>query len=97
MKKIAVSPLSIKRKLRKQPESVPERGEAFSVFARDVLNCKIEYRKTRQAFIARGIASSAQSKKNNAYILADKVINTLQRKLDQAKKRAANGKKNFPL
>jgi ribosome-associated translation inhibitor RaiA len=48
----------------------------------------IEYRKARQEFIARGLASATQAKKTgNAS--ADKVIDKLARKLTKAKRRAA--------
>jgi len=45
----------------------------------------IEYRKTRQEFIARGLASAARSRKTGKYVSADQVITKLARKLAKAK------------
>ena len=55
----------------------------------DALNRNIEFRKSRQDFIARGLASAAQARKTGAYVPADKVIEKLSRKLARAKQRAA--------
>jgi len=46
------------------------------------------YRKARQKFIARGQASSAQSRKTGKYVSADKVIGKLARRLIRARQRA---------
>jgi predicted transcriptional regulator len=55
----------------------------------DALTRSIEYRRTRQEFIARGLASAAKAKKTGKYVPADRVIGKLARKLVRAKQRAA--------
>lgn len=45
----------------------------------------IEYRKAREEFIARGLASAARARKTGKYVPADKVIAKLARKLARAK------------
>jgi hypothetical protein len=55
----------------------------------EALTRGIAYRKTRQEFIARGLASAAQAKKTGKYVSADRVIGNLARKLARAKQRTA--------
>jgi len=61
----------------------------LSGFVLDALTRSIEYRKSGQAFIARGQSSAARAKKTGKYVPADKVIEKLARKLVKAKRRAA--------
>jgi predicted transcriptional regulator len=89
MKTTTIPPLRVSPELRKQAESVLEEGETLSGFALDALTRSIDYRKTRQEFIARGLASAAQAKKTGKYVSAERVIDKLARKLAKAKQRAA--------
>ena len=89
VKTTTIPPLRVSPELRRQAEGVLEQGEALSGFVLDALTRNIEYRKSRQAFIARGLASAAQAKKTGKYVPADRVIVKLARKLAGAKQRAA--------
>jgi len=89
MKTTTIPPLRVSPELRKQAEAVLEQGETLSGFVLDALTRSIEQRKSRQEFIARGLASAAQAKKTGKYISADKVVEKLARKLIKAKQRAA--------
>src|SRR5438132_2112245 len=89
MKTTTIPPLRVSPELRKQAEAVLEPGETLSRFVLDALTRSIEYRKARQQFIARGLASAAQAKKTGKYVAADRVIEKLARKLAKAKQRAA--------
>jgi len=89
MKTTTIPPLRVSPELRKQAEAVLEQGETLSGFVLDALTRSIEYRKVRQEFIARGLASAAQAKKTGKYVSADRVIGKLARKLVKAKQRAA--------
>jgi predicted transcriptional regulator len=89
MKTTTIPPLRVSPELRKQAESVLEQGETLSGFVLDALTRSIEYRKARQEFITRGLASAAQAKKTGKYVSADRVIEKLAGKLDKAKQRAA--------
>lgn len=89
MKTTSIPPLRVSPELRKQAEAVLEPGETLSSFLLDALTRSIEYRKARQEFIARGLASAAHAKKTGKYVSADRVIEKLARKLVKAKQRAA--------
>jgi hypothetical protein len=89
VKTTTIPPLRVSPELRKQAEGVLDPGETLSGFVLDALTRSIEYRKARQEFIARGLASAAQAKKSGTYVPADRVIGKLARKLAKAKRRAA--------
>lgn len=89
MKTTTIPPLRVSPELRRQAEAVLEQGETLSGLALDALTRSIEYRKTRQEFIARGLASAALAKKTGKYVPAGRVIGKLARKLVRAKQRAA--------
>jgi len=89
MKTTTIPPLRVAPELRREAEAVLEPGETFSAFVLDSLTRSIEYRKTRQEFIARGLASAAQAKKTGKYLSAERVIEKLARKLVRARQRGA--------
>lgn len=89
MKTTTIPPLRVSPELRRQAEAVLERGETLSGFVLEALNRNIEFRKARQEFIARGLASAAQARKTGKYVAADRVIEKLARKLGKARQRAA--------
>ena len=89
MKTTSIPSLRVSPELRKQAEEVLEQGESLSGFVLDALTRSIEYRKSRQAFIARGLSNAARAKETGKYVPADKVIEKLARKLVKAKLRAA--------
>ncbi len=88
MKTTSIPPLRVSPELCKRAEAVLEQGETLSSFVLDALTRSIEYRKTRQEFIARGLASAAQTKKTGKYVPAGKVIEKLTCNLAKAKQRA---------
>ena len=89
MKTTTIPPLRVTPELRKQAEAVLEAGETLSGFVLEAVNRNIEYRKARQDFIARGLASAEQARKTGKYISAEKVIAKLEKKLAKARQRAA--------
>jgi hypothetical protein len=89
MKKTTIPPLRVSSGFRKEAEAVLEEGETLSGFVLDAVTRSVEYRKARQEFIARGIASGANSRKSGRYISADQMIGKLERRLAKAKKHAA--------
>jgi predicted transcriptional regulator len=89
MKSTTIPPLRVSPELRREAEAVLEQGETLSGFVLDALTRSIEYRKSRQAFISRGLAGAAQARKTGKYIPADRVIRKLEQKLGKAKQRAA--------
>jgi hypothetical protein len=89
MKTTTIPPLRVSPGLRKEAEAVLEDGESLSGFVLDAVTRSIEYRKSRQEFIARGLASAADARKSGKYISAQRVLGKLERRLAKAKKRAA--------
>jgi predicted transcriptional regulator len=89
MKTTTIPPLRVSPELRRQAEAVLADGETLSGFVLDALTRSIEYRKARQEFIARGLASAAEAKKSGKYVSADRVIVKLARKLAKAGQHAA--------
>ncbi len=88
MKTTTIPPLRVSPELRKQAEAVLGQGETRSGFVLEALNRSIEYRKARQEFVARGMASAARARKTGKYVSANRVIEKLSRKLLKAKQRA---------
>jgi predicted transcriptional regulator len=89
MKTTTIPPLRVSPALRDEAQSVLEEGETLSSFVLDAVTRSIEFRKARQEFIARGIASGAKARKTGKYITAERVLNKLERRLANAKKRSA--------
>ncbi len=89
MKTTTIPPLRMSPELRRQAEAVLGQGETLSGFVLEALNRNIEYRKARQEFIARGLASAARARKTGKYVPADRMIVKLARRLVKAKQRAA--------
>ena len=87
MKTTTIPPIRVSQDLRKQAEAVLEEGETISGFMPESLNRNIEYRKVRQEFVARGLASAARARQTGKYVSADKVIAKLGRRLDKARRR----------
>lgn len=88
MKTTTIPPLRVTPQLRAEAEAVLEQGETLSSFLLDAVNRSIEYRRTRREFIERGLASAARSKETGQYVSAEKVLDKLNRRLINAKKRA---------
>jgi hypothetical protein len=89
MKTTTIPPLRVAPELRKEAEALLEEGETLSGFLLDAVTRNIAYRKARQEFIVRGLASAAKARKSGKYISADRVLAKLERRLAKAKKRAA--------
>lgn len=85
MKTTTIQPLRVSPELRAEAESVLDQGETLSGFVVDAITRNIEYRKARQEFIGRGLASAATAKKTGKYVSAGRVIAKLSRKLIKAK------------
>jgi hypothetical protein len=85
MKSTTIPRLRVSPELRAAAKSVLEYGETFFGFVLDALTRNIEYRKARQEFIARGLASAAAAKKTGKYVSAKRVIGKLARKLIKAR------------
>jgi predicted transcriptional regulator len=89
VKTSSIPPLRVSQELRRQAEAVLQDGETLSSFVLNALTRSIEYRKARQAFIARGLASAARAQQTGRYVSADRVVGQLERRLAKAKRGVA--------
>jgi hypothetical protein len=88
MKTTTIPPIRVSPDLRKQAEAVLEPGETLSAFVLDSVSRAIQYRKFRQEFIARGLASADEARSAGKYVSAERVVGKLERRLKQARERA---------
>lgn len=67
MKSATIPPLRVTPELREAAESVLQENESLSAFVESSLIKQIEFRKTQQEFISRGLASKRQSEESGRY------------------------------
>ena len=65
-------------------------GETLSSFMLEVLQKSIIQRREEQAFIARGLASSAKARRTGRYVSADDVLKKLSARRAQVKAKSAS-------
>ena len=88
MKMTTIPPVRVPAELRREAEAVLEDGETLSSFVLDAVTRGIEYRKVRQEFVLRGLASAQKARRSGKYVSAERVLGKLERRLANAKKRA---------
>ena len=88
MKMTTIPPVRVPADLRREAEAVLEDGETLSSFVLDAVTRGIEYRKVRQEFVLRGLASAQKARRSGKYVSAERVLGKLERRLANAKKRA---------
>jgi predicted transcriptional regulator len=79
-------PLRVSEQLRGDAESVLAPGETLSAFVRDAVSRSIDFRKSQQDFLARGLASAARSRATGNYVPAEKVLAGLRKRLERAQR-----------
>ena len=89
MKTSTIPSLRVKPELRQAAESVLRDGETLSSFMEESLRASIRQRKARAEFIARGLASRAESQRTNQYFSTDDVLNELNGILSRAESKDA--------
>ncbi len=85
MKTKTLPALRVTPKLRREAESVLAKGETLSAFIFDSVARNVDFRRTHQLFIARGLASGEQARKTGGYVPADVVISKLASRLAKAR------------
>jgi hypothetical protein len=88
MKTSTLPPLRVSPELRAEAEAVLAPGETLSSFVHDAVTRTIEFRKSQQEFVERGLASGAKSRRTGRSVASDAALKTLRRQLDQARRRA---------
>ena len=85
MKTATLPSLRVDPELRAAAESVLNEGESLSAFVENSVKAQIHYRKTQAEFIARGLASLAESERTGVYYTTEDVLSMMKSKLDAAK------------
>lgn len=88
MKTATMPALRVQPELRQAAEEILRPGETLSAFVEDSLRRNVEFRRTQQAFIARGLASRDAAKKSGVYVTSEEVLQELDGILAKAKKKA---------
>ena len=84
MKTKTLPPLRVTPKLRREAESVLTKDETISAFIFDSVARNVDFRRSQQLFIARGLASGERARKTGRYVSADTVMNKLSSRLAKA-------------
>ncbi|MGK2927004.1 MAG: YlcI/YnfO family protein [Lysobacterales bacterium] len=83
MKSATIPPLRVTPELRQAAESVLREGETLSGFVESALVKQIEFRKSQQEFIARGLASREKARKSGKYFSKEESLAALDAILDE--------------
>jgi predicted transcriptional regulator len=83
MKSATIPPLRVTPELRQAAESVLREGETLSSFVESALCKQIEFRKSQQEFIARGLASREKARKSGEYFSKEESLAALDAILDK--------------
>jgi len=88
MKTATMPALRVQPELRQAAEEILRPGETLSAFVEDSLRRNVEFRRTQQEFISRGLASRDAAKKTGVYVSSEEVLQELDDILVKAKKKA---------
>jgi len=88
MKTATISSLRVAPELREAAEGILEEGETLSSFVEEAIKKSISARQAQQAFIARGLLSRDEARRNHEYYPASDVLNELDKMLTAAESRA---------
>jgi len=89
MKTATLPSLRVDPELRAAAESVLEEGESLSAFVENSVKAQIHFRKTQAEFIARGLASLAESERTGIYFTSEEVLSELKGMLDAKRAESA--------
>jgi hypothetical protein len=86
MKTATMPPLRVDPELREAAEGVLRENESLSAFMEVALREGIARRRLQDEFVARGLASREQARRDNEYFDADEVHAGLERRLIAARR-----------
>ena len=89
MKTATLPSLRVDPELRAAAESVLKEGESLSAFVENSVKAQIHARKTQAEFIARGLASLAESERTGIYFTSEEVLSELKGMLDAKRAESA--------
>jgi hypothetical protein len=82
MKSATLPSPRVEPELRAAAESVLREGETLSAFVENSVRAQIDYRRTHDEFIARGLASLEEAKRTGIYYTSEEVLGELKSMLD---------------
>lgn len=88
MKTATMPALRVQPELRQAAEEILRPGETLSAFVEDSLRRNVEFRRTQQEFIARGLASRDAAKKSGVYFSSEEVLAELDAIIAGTKKKS---------
>ncbi|HXU92264.1 MAG TPA: YlcI/YnfO family protein [Gallionella sp.] len=88
MKTATMPALRVEPELRQAAEEILRPGETLSAFVEDSLRRNVEFRRTQQEFIVRGLASRDAAKKSSVYFSSEEVLAELDAIIADTKKKA---------
>jgi hypothetical protein len=88
MKTASLPPVRVEPRLRKEAQDLLEEGETLSSFVEQAIRRNIEFRRTQQAFLKRGIAAGERARRTGRYVEPRTLLDKLDRRLGQARRTA---------
>lgn len=85
MKTATIPSLRVDPALREAAEAVLDEGESLSSFVELSIRESIHRRQAQREFVARGLGSRAEARRNGKYVSADVVLGRLEKMLTRAK------------
>jgi len=86
MKTATIPSLRVDLELRQAAEALLKEGETLSGFVEEAVRLNVEYRRTRQAFIERGLAARQAARESGEYVAASAVLDKLTKRVRQARR-----------
>jgi predicted transcriptional regulator len=86
MKTATIPSLRVDPELREAAEALLKEGETLSGFVEEAVRRNVEYRRTQQAFIERGLAARQAARESGEYVAAPAVLDKLTKRVQQARK-----------
>jgi predicted transcriptional regulator len=85
MKTATIPSLRVDPELRQAAEALLKEGETLSGFVEEAVRRNVEYRRTQQAFIERGLAARQAARESGEYVAASAVLDKLTKRVGQAR------------
>ncbi len=93
MKSATIPAVRVEPELRAEVESLLGEGESVSQFVEAAIRASVHRRRAQAEFVARGVRSRQEAHRTGDYVDARVVVDSLQRKLDAARKRIGKTRK----
>jgi predicted transcriptional regulator len=85
MKTATIPSLRVDPELRQAAEALLKEGETLSGFVEEAVRRNVEYRRTQQDFIERGLAGRQAARESGEYVAASAVLDKLTKRVGQAR------------